>query len=99
MRRRVEEQRAILAHAARFVQPGGRLAYITCSLLYDENEPQIAHFLASHGDFRICEVPRLWHAAMGPDAPAPRFTRYGLVLSPRISATDGFYVAVMEKGA
>src|SRR5580700_10191184 len=38
-------QHDILASAARLVKPGGRLAYVTCSLLREENEAQAERFL------------------------------------------------------
>lgn len=46
-------QAAILSRAATHVRPGGRLAYMTCSLLRSENEAQVADFLAAHPDFRL----------------------------------------------
>ena len=42
------EQATILDRAAGMVRSGGWLAYATCSLLRDENEAQIAAFLARH---------------------------------------------------
>jgi 16S rRNA (cytosine967-C5)-methyltransferase len=47
-------QADILTRAARLVRPGGQLVYMTCSLFHDENEAQIAAFLAAHAG---------WHAA------------------------------------
>jgi 16S rRNA (cytosine967-C5)-methyltransferase len=44
--RLVETQARILREAARHVAPGGRLAYITCSLLDEENGSQIGRFLS-----------------------------------------------------
>lgn len=44
-------QQNILDSAARLVKPGGKLVYATCSLLREENEDQIATFLAAHPDF------------------------------------------------
>ena len=46
-------QARILDEAAPHVGPGGRLGYMTCSVLLDEDEPQIAAFLARHPDFRL----------------------------------------------
>jgi 16S rRNA (cytosine967-C5)-methyltransferase len=43
-----QTQAAILDRCVRLVAPGGVLAYATCSLLRDENEAQIAAFLARH---------------------------------------------------
>ena len=45
-------QAAVLDAAAEFVRPGGRLAYVTCSLLASENDDQVEGFLARHNDFR-----------------------------------------------
>ncbi|AQS42075.1 MAG: SUN-family protein [Candidatus Tokpelaia hoelldobleri] len=100
LQHRVAEQQNVLAAAAPFVKTGGRLVYITCSLFYDEDDGQIAHFLARQSGFRLCDMAAIWQAAITQAAaPAPRFTLSGLVLSPHISESDGFYIAVMEKTA
>src|SRR6185436_12597993 len=49
----VPRQRDILASAARLVRPGGRLIYVTCSLLREENEAQAEEFLGSYPDFAL----------------------------------------------
>lgn len=46
-------QQEILHSAARLVKPGGRLIYATCSLLAEENEKQIEHFLKNNEQFKI----------------------------------------------
>ncbi len=88
--RRIEEQDAVLAGAAPFLRPGGRLIYVTCSLLAEENEDRIAAFLAANPDFSITP-------AIGP---ADRFlTAEGFLrLTPLTAGTDGFFVAVLHKG-
>jgi 16S rRNA (cytosine967-C5)-methyltransferase len=48
---RIAEQDAALAGAAPLVKPGGRLAYVTCSLLMEENEDRLAAFRAGHPAF------------------------------------------------
>ena len=48
---RLGEQARILLDAAECVRPGGHLVYVTCSVLRDENEAQIARFLAERADF------------------------------------------------
>ena len=45
------EQDAVLAGRRAFVKPGGRLIYVTCSLLAEENEDRVAAFLAAHPAF------------------------------------------------
>ena len=95
---RIAEQAALLASAARYVKPGGRLVYVTCSLLPEENEDQVAAFLATNPAFRprcppgdviaAPELGRLRHRRA--------FGSNGVVLSPRRTGTDGFFIAVMR---
>src|SRR4051795_8459226 len=49
---RMKDQAAILHRAAGLLKPKGRIAYITCSVLDEENGAQIRDFLARHPDFR-----------------------------------------------
>ncbi len=51
----VKLQATILDRAAALVVPGGRLVYSTCSLEPEENEEQVAAFLARHSDFSKVE--------------------------------------------
>ena len=51
----VKLQATILDRAAALVVPGGRLVYSTCSLEPEENEDQVAAFLARHPDFSKVE--------------------------------------------
>ncbi|MEK4034898.1 RsmB/NOP family class I SAM-dependent RNA methyltransferase [Methylocystis sp. IM3] len=96
---RLKEQAALLEQALRFVKPGGRLAYVTCSLLTDENESQIEAFLAAHPGFAALPAQQ-----MADDAGLPDLSRFasphgpGLRLSPATSGTDGFYVSVTRRG-
>ncbi|NGX55460.1 MAG: hypothetical protein KR126chlam2_01095, partial [Chlamydiae bacterium] len=41
----VGEQRVIFERALSFVKPGGKITFATCSILREENEEQLAHFL------------------------------------------------------
>jgi len=96
---RLKEQAELLAQAVRFVKPGGRLAYVTCSLLREENEDQVAAFVAAHPDFS-----GLPGAETAENAGLPELARFasphgaGVRLSPATSGTDGFYVCVMRRG-
>ncbi|MEZ5773410.1 MAG: RsmB/NOP family class I SAM-dependent RNA methyltransferase [Hyphomicrobiaceae bacterium] len=96
--RRLAEQDAVLAEGARFVRPGGRLCYVTCSLLEAENGERIAQFLKGHTGFRPLAMAPLWQAALGADAPFPGTAEaVNLLLTPARTKTDGFFVAVIER--
>ena len=98
---RLGEQAELLRNAARYVKPGGRLVYATCSLLPEENEDQIAAFVADHPEFAvIAPAGLLARGDVGDSlASAALGVTYGVVLSPRRTATDGFFVAALERRA
>ena len=50
-------QDTILAEAAAAVRPGGRLVYLTCSMLGVENAERVAGFLATQADFSARRAP------------------------------------------
>ncbi len=81
--RYVQVQARLLDLAARFVKPGGRLVYVTCSLLDAEGAGGIDRFLAAHPD---------WSADM-PALPLGRPRGKGVRLTPHHDRTDGFFIA------
>jgi 16S rRNA (cytosine967-C5)-methyltransferase len=87
--RRMAEQDTVLAAAARLVRPGGRMIYVTCSLLAEENEDRVAAFLNAAPGFR----------AIPARGPADGFLTSGgyLRLTPRTAGTDGFFVAALAR--
>jgi 16S rRNA (cytosine967-C5)-methyltransferase len=90
----VERQQAILRSAARLVRSGGRLVYVTCSLLREENEAQADAFLAAMPDFALVPAARAWEETIGG---ASRAGENYLFLTPARHGTDGFFVAVLER--
>jgi 16S rRNA (cytosine967-C5)-methyltransferase len=95
---RQDEQRAILALAAPLVKPGGRLAYVTCSVLPEENNDQMAWFLANHSDFAALPWRDAWNAAIASEPPLSADEGdTGLLLTPARHGTDGFFIAVLAK--
>ncbi len=92
------EQAAVLAEAARLVKPGGRLAYITCSILPEENEKQIDAFRTAHPDFTAVPAATAAEAAgLGALAAHATADNSALLLTPHRSGTDGFFVALLER--
>ena len=53
LEQRQKDQAAILDRAVALLKPGGRIVYITCSVLDEENGDQIAGFVARHPDFVV----------------------------------------------
>lgn len=96
---RIAEQDRTLEEAARFVKPGGRILYATCSVLREENEDRLAAFLGSHADYKSLPAPELAEMARIPGLLpfASRFG-FGLRLSPLTSGTDGFFIAMLMRG-
>jgi 16S rRNA (cytosine967-C5)-methyltransferase len=90
LERRIAEQEAVLAGAAPFVKPGGRLIYVTCSLLAAENEDRVAAFVAAHPDFSVAPI-----ALEG--AEAWRTEAGFLRLTPLTAGSDGFFVASLTR--
>ena len=81
------QQRRILAALWPLLAPGGRLVYITCSLLRAENEAVVAPFLETHADARA--VPFT--------LPAGQAAAVGWQILPGDGDLDGMYYAVLEK--
>jgi 16S rRNA (cytosine967-C5)-methyltransferase len=92
----VARQQRILHSAARLVRPGGRLVYVTCSVLREEDEFQAEAFLGTRPDFASIPAARAWGETIGSASPVAN--RY-LLLTPARHGTDGFFVAVFERRA
>ncbi|QZD95286.1 RsmB/NOP family class I SAM-dependent RNA methyltransferase [Qipengyuania gelatinilytica] len=76
-------QAEIFDLAARLVKPGGRLIYVTCSLLDEEGAGQFDAFLQRHQDFTAQQF----------DLPVGSPRGNGIRLTPYHDGTDGFFIA------
>ena len=98
---RHKDQAEVLEKASIYVKPGGRLAYITCSLLGSENSDRVSAFLNAHPAFEVVAPDELVAAfeaeAMIETGAAVTRLPLGLMLTPRRSGTDGFFVAVLAR--
>jgi 16S rRNA (cytosine967-C5)-methyltransferase len=94
---RMGEQAAILDQAVRFLRPGGTLVYITCSILPEENDDQIAAFLQRNPAFTATAPATLWQSTFGSEMPLGLATQQsGISLTPRLTGTDGFYFNALK---
>ncbi len=85
----VKTQGQILRAVWPLLKPGGLLLYATCSLLADENEGQVARFLAQAPDARERRLEEDWGHAR----------KVGRQTLPGEASMDGFYYACLEKSA
>ena len=97
---RRNDQIEVLERAAPLVKRGGRLVYITCSILPQENGEQIDGFLKRHTNFTVMPVGDI---ASFLGERAEKFRRsilispQGILMTPRRTGTDGFFVSVLKK--
>jgi 16S rRNA (cytosine967-C5)-methyltransferase len=97
---RIKDQIEVLDRASSMVKLGGRIAYITCSVLPEENSEQVRAFVARHPQFAIAPpeetASALWDKA---DAFAEAALKLpeGWLMTPRRTGTDGFFVSVLRK--
>ncbi|WP_228243743.1 RsmB/NOP family class I SAM-dependent RNA methyltransferase [Porphyrobacter sp. GA68] len=85
--RLVALQARLITVAAELIRPGGRIVYVTCSLLDEEGAGQIDAALASREDL----------VAEALDLPIGRTRGPGVRLSPAHDETDGFFIARLGK--
>lgn len=82
-----QQQARILAALWGVLKSGGRLLYATCSILPEENEQQIATFLAQHNDVEVCNIHGDWGIQC----------QYGRQILSGQHDMDGFYYALLRK--
>jgi 16S rRNA (cytosine967-C5)-methyltransferase len=96
---RLKDQAEALDHAATLVRPGGRIAYITCSVLDEENGAQVRAFAGRHPEFAIVP-PAEVTTALGERGFLFRrvvlMSDAGLLMTPRRTDTDGFFVSLLS---
>lgn len=94
----VERQHILLDEAFELVRPGGRVAWMTCSLLVAENEEVVRAALDASSDRNLLDVAGPLVAAGLGALPRGTVLEQGVLqLSPAEHGTDGFFVALMAK--
>jgi 16S rRNA (cytosine967-C5)-methyltransferase len=100
LEQRQKEQSEILDRAVALLKPGGRIAYITCSVLDEENGSQVRGFLARQPGLSV-QSPASVGQALGERAfmfgKAARVSGEGILMTPLSTDTDGFFVSVLRR--
>ena len=95
-------QADVLRRASALVRPGGRLVYVTCSVLAAENADVVAAFAAAHPDFKPLPIDTAADTPLLTDAGRQRLAElsgggHTVQLSPRRAGTDGFFIALFQR--
>jgi 16S rRNA (cytosine967-C5)-methyltransferase len=100
LEQRQKGQAETLDRAAELLRAGGRIAYVTCSVLAEENGDQVRDFLVRHPEFALLP-PAEVAGALGERAflfrRAVLMTEEGLLMTPRRTDTDGFFVSMLRR--
>ena len=97
---RQKEQVAVLDRAVPLLKDGGRICYITCSVLDAENGAQVKAFVTRHPGFAVvppADVIKALGDKAGDFARAARLSAEGVLMTPRTTGTDGFFVSVLRR--
>lgn len=86
LRKFTQVQDRLLDIAAELTRPGGRLGFVTCSLLDEEGADRVAAFLSRHAGWTAEPVA----------LPLGRERGEGMRLTPCHDGTDGFFVAMLR---
>ena len=100
---RLKEQDNVLRSAAPMVKPGGKMIWVTCSFLMEENEDRLSDFLSATPGFEFVRVLDAIAGGEGLHEDALERLKEcetpdgALRITPRRTSTDGFYVAVLKR--
>lgn len=100
LEQRRKEQADILDRAVALAKPGGRVAYITCSVLAEENGDQVRACIERHPEISLV-APAETTEVLGERAfmfrHAVMMLEEGLQMTPRRTGTDGFFFAMLRR--
>ena len=97
---RLKEQAALLDRAAALTKIGGHIAYVTCSVLDDENGAQVRAFAGRTPAFSVekpADVAQTLGERAYPFLQAALISGEGLLMTPRRTDTDGFFVSLLRR--
>ena len=87
-------QRELIKQAVRYVKPGGRLVYSTCTINQMENEQMVHEIMSEYG----LELENIVDTM--PECLKSAVKEKGMIqILPQMADTDGFFIASFRKGA
>jgi len=95
---RRKEQAVVLDRAAALVKPGGRIVYITCSILPEENDEALEVLFQRDSGLEAMKADDLLAAAgLANLKKLVRLTKHGIQMTPKTTGTDGFFVSCLRR--
>lgn len=100
---RMDEQDQVLEQAFKFAKPGGRMVWVTCSFLMEENEDRLEAFLKGHDEFSIIPaIDMISDSGLLTDEGQSVLKRCvtpegNIRLTPDKVRADGFFISVLKK--
>lgn len=97
---RMKEQSELLDRAVMLLKSSGRIAYVTCSVLAEENGDQVQAFLARQPEFCVMpgdEIAAPLGERAGAFSQAALTSSEGVLMTPRRTGTDGFFVSLLRR--
>lgn len=91
----VQIQADVLEKAYQRTKKGGRIVYMTCSVLKEENEDVVEEFVLRHKDVSFVDHKEIWAKKL--DLKYPFGVSKYLRFSPLLTNTDGFFFCMMKK--
>lgn len=96
--KRQKDQQEAINLGAPLVKKGGKLFYVTCSLLPQENDYSVKTFLENNKDFESVDIEKhLNELGYGSLLEKVYKTQYGINFTPLKSNTDGFFFSVLQR--
>lgn len=91
----VKVQASILNDATNYCKNGGEIVYISCSLLYEENEGQIKKFLKDNKNFKLIDIRKRWESNFTSKLDIE--DKSWITLTPDTLETDGYFISILKK--
>ncbi|MCO6187329.1 RsmB/NOP family class I SAM-dependent RNA methyltransferase [Rhizobium sp. L1K21] len=95
---RVAQQAEVLNNASQYVRIGGKLVYVTCSLLPEENQQQMQRFVEANPSYKLAVASDVFKAVTKVSSLKPHSPDgMTVTLSPAATGTDGFFIAILDR--